>query len=165
MMIDDTDERPMQIGELSKITGVSVRSIRHYDETGLLRSTRAENGYRHFPGSEVQRVVRIRYLIQHGFTVEDIRPLAPCLDQADTEEQFCDRVLFRYEEKLAEVEAQIAELQDRRRQLADRVTALRSRRDTELRLKEVELDHDRANGHALPRHHADHQPVVVGKHL
>lgn len=162
-MIEEQAKRAMRIGEVSKRTGVSVRSIRHYDEAGLLRSTRAGNGYRHFPGSEVRRVVRIRYLIQHGFTVEDIRPLAPCLDRPDTEEQFCERVLTRYEEKLAEVEAQLAELQDRRRELADRVVALRRRRETELRLNEVEMRHGPANGRAQPGDRPGHRPAMASE--
>lgn len=163
MIIQERSKPAMRIGELCKRTGVSVRSIRHYDEAGLLRSSRAENGYRHFPGSEVRRVVRIRFLIHHGFTVEDIRPMAPCLDRSDSEEEFCERVLARYEEKLAEVETQMAEMADRRRQLADRVAALRRRRDTELRLHEVEIDRIHANGHAPPRQRAGHLADIVGQ--
>jgi MerR family transcriptional regulator, copper efflux regulator len=39
----------LTIGELSQRTDASVRSIRHYDEHGLLASVRASNGYRMFP--------------------------------------------------------------------------------------------------------------------
>lgn len=38
----------LKIGALAQATGVSVRSIRHYDQHGLLASTRAQNGYRAF---------------------------------------------------------------------------------------------------------------------
>lgn len=70
----------MHIGELSKRTGASVRSIRHYDEHGLLDAYRTESGYRTFDDSAVHRVLRIKSLIRYGLTIDDILPMARCLD-------------------------------------------------------------------------------------
>ncbi len=45
----------MRIGELSKKTGVSERSLRHYEEKGLLPSKRLVNGYRDFDESAIEK--------------------------------------------------------------------------------------------------------------
>lgn len=125
----------MRIGELSTRTGVSVRALRHYDQAGLLSSRRRENGYRDFPESEVRRVLRIRSLLHHGFTVEEIRPLAACLDGPLDEESFCEDALELYESRLAELDARIAELQAQRRQVAERTDALRGMRARQQRTR------------------------------
>lgn len=49
----------MHIGELSRHTGVSARSIRHYDDNGLLGARHGENGDRIFDEAAVRRVLRI----------------------------------------------------------------------------------------------------------
>ena len=49
----------MRIGELSRITEVSARSLRYYESLGLIRSTRTPNGWRDFDGAAFDRVVHI----------------------------------------------------------------------------------------------------------
>lgn len=121
----------MRIGELVQRTGISARSIRHYDENGLLQVDRTGNGYRVFDESAPQRVLRIKQLIDYGLTIEDIRPLAECLHEPASEERFCDHVVELYENKLRALDEEIEHLRSRRRRLAERVRYLRSARDTE----------------------------------
>lgn len=52
----------LRIGALARATDVSVRAIRHYDQQGLLTSTRAGNGYRMFPETAVTKVRQIQRL-------------------------------------------------------------------------------------------------------
>lgn len=122
----------MRIGEIAKRTQASARSIGHYDNQGLLDVTRAENGYREFSPLNITRVSRIQKLLQLGFTTEEIRALAPCLDQASDEEQFCTHLLDLYEQKLAELNQRIMELQTVRQHLTEQVTQLGYLRDTTL---------------------------------
>jgi DNA-binding transcriptional MerR regulator len=70
----------MKIGELSDRTGVSARLLRYYEAQNLLGVARAENGYRDYPQSAVNRVLQIRELLESGFTTEIIRDILPCLD-------------------------------------------------------------------------------------
>lgn len=119
----------MRIGELSKRTGASVRSIRHYDENGLLDAGRTESGYRTFDDSAVDRVLRIKNLIYHGLTVDDILPMVECLDAPASEEQFCDHVMELYEAKLRALDGEIEALRRRHRRLAERLRQLRTRRE------------------------------------
>lgn len=124
----------MRIGELSRRTGVSVRSIRHYDDNGLLGARRGENGYRIFDEAAVRRVLRIKQLIHHGLTVEEIRPMAACLDGPADEETVCDHVIALYEQKLRSIDDEIAALRAQRERVAERLRALNLRRAIDARL-------------------------------
>lgn len=124
----------MHIGELSRHTGVSVRSIRHYDDNGLLGARRGENGYRIFDEAAVRRVLRIKQLIHHGLTVEEIRPMAACLDGPADEETVCDHVIALYEQKLRSIDDEIAALRAQRERVAERLRALNLRRAIDARL-------------------------------
>lgn len=70
----------MRIGELAEATGVSPRALRHYEQAGLISSTRAANGYRDYGEATIARVRNIRYLLAAGLTLEDARAFRACLD-------------------------------------------------------------------------------------
>jgi DNA-binding transcriptional MerR regulator len=63
----------LRIGELARATGLTVRTLRHYEEIGLLvPATRTEAGYRLYGGAEVARLQQIRSLRALGFSLERI---------------------------------------------------------------------------------------------
>ncbi|QVQ50420.1 MerR family transcriptional regulator [Spiractinospora alimapuensis] len=70
----------MYIGEVAKRAGVSARAVRHYEQAGLVTSTRAGNGYRVYPDGAVTRVANIAHLVSVGLTLADVREFLPCLD-------------------------------------------------------------------------------------
>jgi len=71
----------LTVGELARRTGVSVRTLHHYDEIGLLSpSGRTETGYRLYAAAEIGRLQQIVSLRQMGFSLGEIRA---CLDGAD----------------------------------------------------------------------------------
>lgn len=70
----------MRIGELATATGVTPRALRHYEQEGLISSTRATNGYRDYDERAATRVRNIRYLLAAGLTLDDVRAFAGCLD-------------------------------------------------------------------------------------
>jgi DNA-binding transcriptional MerR regulator len=70
----------MRIGELSKRTGVSPRSLRYYEEQGLLTSSRSGAGQRHYSDAEVQRVSLIRQLFGAGMSSRVIATVLPCAE-------------------------------------------------------------------------------------
>lgn len=78
-MKNTPSQQLLAIGQLSQLTGASVRSIRHYDEHGLLTSVRASNGYRMFPEKAVTQVKQIQRMIATGFTIDDIRGFPDCM--------------------------------------------------------------------------------------
>jgi DNA-binding transcriptional MerR regulator len=69
----------VQVHDLAERTGVSARSIRHYDRAGLLDSQRSPNGYRQFDRTAINQVKTIRRLLESGLTINEIVLLSPCL--------------------------------------------------------------------------------------
>lgn len=69
----------MRIGALAERTGTSVRSIRYYEQQGLLAATRTPSGQRVYAEEAVDRVVLIRRLFQAGLTSRTMVDLLPCL--------------------------------------------------------------------------------------
>ncbi|NQD35865.1 MerR family transcriptional regulator [Permianibacter sp. IMCC34836] len=61
------------IGELAKRSGVTVRSLHHYDEFGLLKpSGRSDSGYRLYTDADVTRLLRILAYRQMGLALKDV---------------------------------------------------------------------------------------------
>ncbi|WP_433887982.1 MerR family transcriptional regulator [Streptomyces sp. CA-111067] len=98
----------MRIGELAALTGASVRSLRHYEQAGLLESDRAPNGYRVYPDLAAARVRNIRFLLGAGLTLDDVRLFLPCLDGDMTTGPVPDRALAVAAGRLAVLDARIA---------------------------------------------------------
>ena len=64
----------IQVGELAKRAGLTVRTLHHYEQTGLLTpSARSEAGYRLYNLSAVQRLHMIKALAQAGLTLATIK--------------------------------------------------------------------------------------------
>lgn len=71
----------MRIGELARRSGVSVRSLRYYEEQRLLHPTRLPSGYRVYEAGDVIRVRRIQALLAAGLSTNKIEHILPCLVQ------------------------------------------------------------------------------------
>ncbi|GAA2881135.1 MerR family transcriptional regulator [Streptomyces mexicanus] len=71
----------MRIGELSARTGVSRRSLRYYEEKGLLVSSRSPSGQRHYEDEHVQRVRLIQAFLAAGMSSGTIAEMAPCMSE------------------------------------------------------------------------------------
>lgn len=69
----------MQIGELAERTGLSQRTIRHYDEVGLLPASRTEGGFRVYTERDVERLTHIKRMKPLGFTLEEMAELLELL--------------------------------------------------------------------------------------
>lgn len=73
----------MRIGELARRTGVSERSLRYYEQQGLLPAGRTPGGQRDYPEQAVDRVIRIQELFAAGLHSKRIARLLPCMRDAD----------------------------------------------------------------------------------
>lgn len=114
----------VKIGELSRRTGASVRSLRHYEAQGLIAPQREANGYREYSPLAEEQVRTIRFYLQLGLTTEQIAGFLNCV--LSRPEQFCAEVLPVYERKLADIEARISELTLIRDNLLDRIASFRA---------------------------------------
>jgi DNA-binding transcriptional MerR regulator len=73
----------MRIGELARRTGVSERSLRYYEQQGLLAADRTPGGQRDYPDAAVDRVIHIQELFAAGLHSRKIAQLLPCMRDAD----------------------------------------------------------------------------------
>ncbi|WP_033217439.1 MerR family transcriptional regulator [Kitasatospora phosalacinea] len=69
----------MRIGELAVRTGASPRSLRYYEQQGLLVSARTPSGQRCYGDEHVQRVALIRTFLAAGMSSRTIARLVPCM--------------------------------------------------------------------------------------
>lgn len=71
----------MHIGELAEKTGLSLRTIRHYDEIGLLKASgRTEGGFRLYTPTDEARLMLIRRMKPLGFSLEQMMDLLRIID-------------------------------------------------------------------------------------
>ncbi|MFF9408349.1 MerR family transcriptional regulator [Streptomyces anandii] len=78
------DGKHMQIGEVAARTELSLRTIRHYEETGLvIPSARSQGGFRLYTETDVARLMVIRRMKPLGFTLEQMRDLLDATDRLD----------------------------------------------------------------------------------
>ncbi len=64
-----------KIGEFSKLTGCSKKTLRYYDELGILNPSRIDNftNYRYYDENDLEVLKKIIYLKKLGFTLEEIK--------------------------------------------------------------------------------------------
>ncbi|MEV1084106.1 MerR family transcriptional regulator [Streptomyces sp. NPDC050211] len=80
------DSKHMQIGEVAARTELSLRTIRHYEETGLVvPSARSQGGFRLYTETDVARLMVIRRMKPLGFTLEQMRDLLDATDRLDAD--------------------------------------------------------------------------------
>jgi DNA-binding transcriptional MerR regulator len=108
----------MRIGELAERTGVSTRSLRYYEQHGLLSARRGSNGYRDYSEDDVRLVSEIRALLNVGFTLEDTRPFVDCLRRGHSTGGSCAESVEVYERKLTQIDEEIRLLLARRAEVA-----------------------------------------------
>jgi DNA-binding transcriptional MerR regulator len=95
----------LKINELSKRTGASIRSIRHYEKKNLITVTRLDNGYREFDESAIDRIKSIQIYLGLGLTTDQINDIFNChtSDYYPEYDELCEEMLELYTEKLNEI--------------------------------------------------------------
>ena len=106
----------MRIGDLSRATGASPRSLRYYEEQGLISSSRTSGGQRRYTEDAVARVDLIRSLFAAGLNSTTIDELLPCITEPSVRTPALEARLRR---ELDRVDDQIAALGTTRSVLAD----------------------------------------------
>ena len=107
----------MKIGELSHATGASPRSLRYYEEQGLLVPERTANGYREYGPGAVATVGRIRALLGMGLPSAAIRDLLPC-EESGPDAGACASLQDRLAALRTSMTTEAAELERRSEALA-----------------------------------------------
>lgn len=119
----------LKIGQLSKVTGASTRSIRYYEKKNLLSVKRMDNDYREFDESDVKRIKTIQIYLDIGLSTKDILGILNCQNfDAYDSDVFCEELLGAYEEKHAEIDQQIQTLTEVQQKLEQRIGQMRLQR-------------------------------------
>ncbi|MEO7736124.1 MAG: heavy metal-responsive transcriptional regulator [Kofleriaceae bacterium] len=105
-----------KIGDVSRMTGLSIDTVRFYEKEGLLGAVRRKSGIRQYARDAVRRLEFVRRASALGFTLAEIRGLLGLRVSSRTS---CETVRERALAKLADVERRVAELERMRDALAE----------------------------------------------
>ncbi|WP_199616971.1 MerR family transcriptional regulator [Paenibacillus alkalitolerans] len=123
----------MKISELAQLTGVSIRSIRHYEKKGLIKVSRLANNYREFDDSIVETINTIRLYLGLGLTTDQIKGILYCeypeVQVKDKESEYCEELLQIYETKLKEIIKQRKALADAQLHLEKQIDFMKANRN------------------------------------
>jgi len=110
----------MNIGDVSRRSGLPAKTIRYYEDIGLIKPQRSANGYRDFRDSDLHKLAFLGRARALGFSIEDCRSLL-ALYEDDRRE--CSQVKRIAEDHLTRVDGKIAQLQSMRATLAHLVSS------------------------------------------
>ena len=110
----------MNIGEVAERSGIPPKTIRYYEEIGLVRPQRSANGYRAFRESDLHKLAFLGRARALGFSIEDCRTL---LGLYEDESRESGQVKALAEEHLTAIDDKIAQLQSMRDTLSHLVAA------------------------------------------
>jgi MerR family copper efflux transcriptional regulator len=111
-------ERPLTVGQLARATGVPAKTIRYYEQVGVLPvPRRSDAGYRHYSRHDVHRLLFIRRARALGLSLTSLKMLTAELDHGECL-TMRPRLHALVAEQLCTVQQQIAEFQVLERQLA-----------------------------------------------
>ena len=98
----------IKIGQLAKLTGCQVVTIRYYEKEGLLAPpSRTQSGYRLYSAKDVERLIFVRHCRSHGMALEEIKALLKLQQRPDGD---CSEVSQLVERHIDQVEEQIQSL-------------------------------------------------------
>ena len=112
----------MKIGELARITGASVRSLRYYEQRQLLLSRRTTGGQRIYDQDAVDRVTLIKELFAAGVSSDAVVQLLPCIHSGTATPAMVERLLY----ERARIDTEVRKLAATRDRLDRLIVATRA---------------------------------------
>lgn len=113
----------MRIGEFAELAGVTPRTIRYYEDLGLLGPCeRSEHGFRYYTDTELGRLKKIDFLKQIGLSLEEVGEVLPLYCNDPTGLRGKRRILEILQGHLRETDDKIAHLQQFRAELRANIT-------------------------------------------
>lgn len=110
----------MNISEVSKRAGLPAKTIRYYEEIGLVSPARSGNGYRSFRDSDLHKLAFLGRARALGFSIEDCRNLMTLYEDHGRASSDVKAIAS---EHLVAIDAKLAELRQMRNTLADLVSS------------------------------------------
>ncbi len=92
-----------RIGELAKLAGVTVRTVRYYEELGLLETSKREGGsHRKYSVDDLVHLKRIKQLKSYGLTLSEIKEIIDLSREDPTGQKSRLKLIASYRKKLDE---------------------------------------------------------------
>ena len=110
----------MNIGDVAKLSGLPIKTIRYYEDIGFIRPQRSANGYRSFRDSDVHKLAFLGRARSLGFTIEDCRAL---LQLYENDSRASADVKSIAKQHLVRIDEKLTELTEMRRTLSHLVDA------------------------------------------
>jgi DNA-binding transcriptional MerR regulator len=117
----------MRISELARLTGVSIRSLRHYELKGLIKPQRLENSYRDYDEAAIEQVRVIQLYLGLGLNTDEIGRIKNCIGLCTqkSEHYTCNAGLLRlYEQKMQAIDDEMRVLSSIKARLLGRIRYL-----------------------------------------
>jgi MerR family Zn(II)-responsive transcriptional regulator of zntA len=83
----------LKISQIAKRTGISPRSLRHYEKKGFISVSRRDNNYREFDDSIIEGINTIQLYLSLGLTTDQIKDILHCpknLRYDKKEDEYCE---------------------------------------------------------------------------
>lgn len=100
-----------KIGDVADLVGTTIRTIRFYEEEGLLQPSRTEGGTRLYNERHIARLKSILHLAANGFSLEAIRLIASIRETCKTGDESSKKVTAQLDSEIKEISARIRELE------------------------------------------------------
>ena len=124
-------EKKYKIGELAKAAELTIRTIRYYDELGLLKSSdRTNGGQRIYSDADLVYIKRIMELKSLGFSLDEIKKIVLKGKDDKSGEERRSILLDSYKSKLEEAETKIQLLEKHAKELKWHINQLESASDS-----------------------------------
>jgi DNA-binding transcriptional MerR regulator len=109
----------LKIGEFARIAGTNLRTLRYYEELGLLRpASRSQGGFRYYRQTDINRLNMIRDLQELGLHLERIRELMATRDGGEERTAFLARVREALDEQDRLLQERMRCLEEQRERVA-----------------------------------------------
>jgi DNA-binding transcriptional MerR regulator len=109
----------LKIGDFARIARTNLRTLRYYEELGLMRpASRSQGGFRYYRPSDIHRLEMIHDLQALGLPLEKIRDLMATREGADDRESFLERVRAALDEQERLLKERIGGLEEQRVRIA-----------------------------------------------
>ncbi len=110
----------MNIGEAARRSGLPAKTIRYYEDIGLVRALRDSNGYRAFLDADIHKLTFLSRARALGFSIQDCRNLLTLWEDQDRASSDVKRIAS---EHLDVIDQKVAELGDMRNSLSDLINS------------------------------------------
>ncbi|WP_319824643.1 Cu(I)-responsive transcriptional regulator [Thalassovita sp.] len=110
----------MNIGEVSKLSGLPAKTIRYYEDIGLVKPDRHDNGYRQYNTNDLHKLAFLGRSRALGFSIEDCRDLMALYEDRSRASADVKQIARA---QLDRIDQKLAELQEMRATLAGLVSA------------------------------------------